>query len=320
MNEILLYTVLTLVLLGVIAAVILYFVSRKFYVKEDPRLEKVMDALPNTNCGGCGFPGCSAFANALIATDDLSEYHCPVGGNEVMKEVAEILNLEVEERDPFVAVVRCSGSFDVRKKTNIYDGAANCTIASTLYSGDKGCAYGCVGLGECVDACDFDAMYMDPNTGLPVVIEDKCTACNACVTACPKDIIQLWPKGRKDQRIYVACINEEKGGVARKECSVACSGCSKCVDECKFDAITIENNLARIDYEKCKLCAKCVVVCDVHSIRADNFTAERIAKIAERKQKELEKEKEKRMEERRKAKEAALAAKKEKSETSNVSS
>lgn len=320
MNEILLYTVLTLVALGVVAAIILYFVSRKFHVREDPRLEKVLDALPNTNCGGCGYPGCSAFANALLETDDLAPMHCPVGGNEVMKEVADILGLEIKERDPFVAVVRCSGSFDVRKKTNIYDGAANCTIASELYSGDKGCAYGCVGLGECVDACDFEAMYMDPKTGLPVVIDNKCTACNACVTACPKDIIQLWPQGRKDQRIYVACINEEKGGVARKECSVACSGCSKCVEECKFDAINIENNLATIDYEKCKLCAKCIVVCDAQSIRGDHVPQSRIDKLAERKQKELEKEKEQRMEERRKAKEAALAAQKEKKETSNMSS
>lgn len=312
MNEILLYTVLTLVALGIVAAFILYVVSRKFYVKEDPRLEKIMDALPNTNCGGCGYPGCSGFANALIGADDLAPYHCPVGGNEVMQEVAEILGMEVKERDPFVAVVRCSGSFDVRKQTNIYDGAANCTVASSLYSGDKGCAYGCVGLGECVDACDFDAMYMDPNTGLPVVIEDKCTACNACVTACPKEIIQLWPKGRKDLRIYVACINEEKGGTARKECSVACTGCSKCVDECSFDAITIENNLAEVDYEKCKLCGKCIVACDVRSIQGDNFPLARIEKLAQKRDQRLEKEKEARIAERQKAKEAALAAQEDK--------
>jgi electron transport complex protein RnfB len=280
-----LYTVLVLVVLGMVAAVILYFVSNRFKVKEDPRLEQIMDALPSTNCGGCGFPGCSSFANELIKADDLAPYHCPVGGNPVMKEVAEILGKEVAEKDPFVAVVRCSGSFETRSQTNIYDGAANCTIASNLYSGDHGCAYGCLGLGECVDACDFDAMYMDAITGLPVVIEDKCTACNACVTACPKDILELWPVGRKYQRIYVACKNEEKSGVARKECSVACSGCAKCVDECKEDAITIENNLASIDFEKCNLCKKCVVACETHTIQADNVSFENLEKEERLKQK-----------------------------------
>jgi Na+-translocating ferredoxin:NAD+ oxidoreductase RNF subunit RnfB len=206
-----------------------------------------------------------------VKSTDLSDLHCPVGGNDVMKQVGVILGAEVAEKDPYVAVVKCSGSFEHRKKTNVYDGAPNCTIASMLYGGDTGCAYGCVGLGECVDACDFEAMYMDENTGLPVVIEDSCTACNACVKACPKDIMELWPKGRKGKRIYVACMNEEKGGVAKKHCSVACTGCEKCFDVCKYDSIVIENSLAYIDGEKCKLCRKCVDVCKTHSILEINF-------------------------------------------------
>ena len=269
MSSTVLFTILSLSALGVVAAIILYIVANKFRVEEDPRVEKVEDALPATNCGGCGYPGCRAFAEALVGADDLSELHCPVGGNETMQQVAGILGKHIEEKDPYVAVVRCSGSFEHRKKTNVYDGAASCTIAASLYGGDTGCAYGCVGLGECVDACDFEAMYMDPITGLPVVIEDKCTACNACVSACPKDIIQLWPKGKKDRRIYVACINEEKG--ATKNCSVACIGCSKCADECKFDAVLVDNNLAYIDGEKCKLCRKCVDVCPTDAIHAVNF-------------------------------------------------
>lgn len=301
MNEIL-YTILVLVSMGIAAAVVLYVVSRKFRVKEDPRREKVLDALPNTNCGGCGFPGCSAFTDQLLQAESLAPYHCPVGGNEVMKQVAEILGQEVKERDPYVAVVRCSGSFETRKQTNIYDGAANCTIAANLYGGDHGCAYGCLGLGECVEACDFDAMFMDELTGLPVIIEDKCTACNACVKACPKDILELWPVGRKHQRIYVACKNEEKSGVARQECSVACTGCAKCLEECKKDAITIENNLAIIDFEKCNLCRKCVVVCDSHSIKADNVPLDSLEKLIELREKKLEREKD----ERRQRKEEAV--------------
>ncbi len=133
---------------------------------------------------------------------------------------------------------------------------------------------------------------MDEKTGLPVVIEDKCTACNACVKACPKDIIELWPVGRKSQRIYVACKNEEKSGVARQECSVACTGCAKCLEECKYDAILVENNLAIIDFEKCTLCAKCVIVCDSENIKADNVPAKTLDKLIERQRKKLEKEKE----------------------------
>ncbi len=309
MNDIILYTILILVSLGIAAAIILYVVSLKFKVKEDPRLPEVMDALPNTNCGGCGFPGCSAFATELVNADDLGPYHCPVGGNDVMKEVADILGMEVEEKDPFIAVVKCAGAIGVRKQFSEYDGAATCTIASDLYSGERGCSDGCVGLGECVDACDFDAMYMDEYTGLPVVVEDKCTACNACVKACPKDIIQLWPKGKKNKRIYVACVNEDKGGTARKNCSLACSGCAKCADECKYDAITVENNLAKIDYETCKLCGKCVVACDVRNIVADHFKQEQLDKLAERRDARLEKEKEARIAERQKAKAEAQAAK-----------
>jgi electron transport complex protein RnfB len=271
MSQTILYTIGSITILGFLAAAILYFIASKFKVYEDPKIDEVEDALPSTNCGGCGHPGCRAFAEACVKADDLSDLHCPVGGNETMQNVADLLGMEVEERDPYVAVVRCSGSFEYRKKVNVYDGTPNCTVAHSLYGGDTGCQNGCLGFGECVDACDFEAMYMDEKTGLPVVIQDKCTACNACVTSCPRDIMQLRPKGRRDRRTFVACINTDKGGAAKKACEVACTGCSKCEAECKYDAITIVNYLANIDADKCKNCRKCAPVCKSNSIHEINF-------------------------------------------------
>jgi Na+-translocating ferredoxin:NAD+ oxidoreductase RNF subunit RnfB len=271
MSEIIIYTIVTVCSIGLISAVILYIAAQKFKVFEDPRINQVEEILPSANCGGCGYPGCRNFAESCVKAEDLSELYCPVGGNDLMKHVAEILGKTSVDKAAQIAVVRCSGSFEHRPRINNYDGATNCTINSMLYSGDTGCANGCVGLGECVDACKFDAMYMDEKTGLPVIIEDKCTACGDCVRACPKDIIELRNKGKKDRRIFVSCINTDKGGIAKKNCAVACIGCGKCEKECKFDAIKIENFLAYIDYNKCTLCRKCVAVCPTNSILEINF-------------------------------------------------
>jgi Na+-translocating ferredoxin:NAD+ oxidoreductase RNF subunit RnfB len=269
--NVVLITIITLSALGALAAVILYFVAQKFKVYEDPRIDQVEEVLPAANCGGCGYPGCRAFAEAMVSSDDISKLYCPVGGAEVMSEAAKIVGKAVAEAAPQVAVVRCNGTCENRPRTNKYEGAENCTIAATLYGGETGCSYGCLGLGECVDACHFDAMYMDPVTGLPVIIEENCVACGACVEACPKDIIELRNIGPKSRRIYVSCVNKDKGGPARKACTVACIGCGKCEKVCAFDAITIKDNLAYIDYDKCKLCRKCVEVCPTDAIHEINF-------------------------------------------------
>nr|WP_321412681.1 Fe-S cluster domain-containing protein [uncultured Carboxylicivirga sp.] len=269
--NVVLITIISLGALGTLSAIILYFVAQKFKVFEDPRIDQVEEVLPAANCGGCGFPGCRAFAEALVKADDISNLNCPVGGADTMSAAAGILGKEVAAAAPMVAVVRCNGTCDNRPKTSKYDGASSCTIASSLYGGDTGCSYGCLGLGECVDACNFNAMYMDEKTGLPVIIEDNCVSCGACVTACPKNIIELRKKGPKSRRIYVSCVNKDKGAPAKKACSAACIGCGKCVKACPFEAITLENNLAYIDYEKCKLCRKCVDVCPTNAITELNF-------------------------------------------------
>lgn len=269
--SILLSAVATLSAIGAGSAAILYFVGRKFHVEEDPRIAEVNEALPAANCGGCGFPGCAAFAAATVTAENLDDLFCPVGGQETMNRVAEILGKSAANAAKKIAVVRCNGTCEHRPRLNIYDGAGSCAIAASLYGGDTGCSYGCYGLGDCVDSCTFDAIHMNPETMLPEVVEDKCTACGACVKACPKDLIELRKQGPKSRRIFVSCMNKDKGAVARKACSVACIGCSKCVQACPFEAITLENNLAYIIDDKCRLCRKCVPVCPTNAIWELNF-------------------------------------------------
>lgn len=271
MNETLLFTILTLCVLGVLAALILYFVAQKFKVYEDPRIDEVEKMLPGANCGGCGFPGCRGMADALVKSENIDALYCPVGGSNTMKGIAAFLGKEAAEKEPQVAVVRCSGSCDKRPKTNVYNGAKRCSIAASLYSGETGCSFGCLGFGDCELACSFGAIKINPVTGLPEVDEEKCTACGACVKACPKMIIELRKKGVKNRRVFVSCVNKDKGAVTRKACSVGCIGCGKCVKTCPFGAITLENNLAYIDPAKCKLCRKCVAECPTGAIHEVNF-------------------------------------------------
>lgn len=271
MNETMLYAIVSLSGIGGFAAIILYFIAQKFKVIEDPRIDEVNERLPGANCGGCGFAGCRNFAEEIIRRGDLTNLSCPVGGNSMMGDIASFLGLHAEIKEPQVAVSRCNGCYENAPQKVRYQGADSCAFAHSLSAGESGCPNGCLHLGDCVAACMFDAMYMDEQTGLPVIIDSKCVACGACVTACPRDIIELRNKGRKDRRIYVCCVNTEKGGPARKNCSVACIGCGKCVQECKFEAIILKNNLAYIDYTKCTLCRKCVPVCPTNAIHELNF-------------------------------------------------
>jgi len=271
MSQIIIYTIITLVAIGSAAAIILYFVAQRFKVYEDPRIDEVEEALPAANCGGCGFPGCRNFAETLVKSESWDELFCPVGGNDTMAKAAALLGREAIEQAPKVAVVRCNGTPEFRPRVSEYDGAPTCAIAHSLYAGGGGCPFGCLGCGDCVVVCDFDAIHMEPDTGLPVVIDDKCTACGACVDACPRNIIELRKKNKKDRKIFVSCINEEKGAVAKKNCSVACIGCSKCFKVCAYEAITMENNKAFIDSDKCKLCRKCVPECPTSAILELNF-------------------------------------------------
>ena len=270
-NETIVLAVISLSTIGVISAVILYFVAQKFKVIEDPRIDIVNELLPGANCGGCGLAGCRAFAEELVKSMDVSKMNCPVGGDAAMKEIAEVLGLVAEEKEPMIAVLRCHGTKAHAPKKINFDGASSCAFAHMLSAGESGCPNGCLGLGDCVVSCQFDALYIDEETGLPVVSNENCVACGACVTACPRSIFELRKKGKKDRRIFVSCVNTEKGGPAKKNCEVACIGCGKCVKVCPFDAITLVNNLAYIDYDKCRLCRKCEPVCPTAAILELNF-------------------------------------------------
>ncbi|NDW17514.1 Fe-S cluster domain-containing protein [Dysgonomonas sp. 216] len=276
--SIILVSVISLGVIGAVGTIILFLVSKKFKVNEDPRIALVQDALPAANCGGCGFPGCGGFATACVNASSLSNLNCPVGGNSTMEKVAGILGMTVEKTEPKIAVIRCNGSCDNRQQTSLYDGASSCSIAAALYGGDTDCSYGCLGLGDCKAVCQFGAIKMNPSTRLPEIDEEKCTACGACAKACPKMLIELRKKGTNSRRIYVSCMNKDKGGVARKACTVACIGCNKCEKACTFDAISIQNNLAYIDDEKCRLCRKCVKECPTSAITELNFPVRRESK------------------------------------------
>ncbi len=270
-------TILVVSGLAALLALLLFLVAKKFRVEEDPRIDDVEKMLPGANCGGCGFAGCRGMSEALVKQEDISSLYCPVGGGECMKKIATYLGKAASEREPMVAVVRCGGSCENRPRVNRFDGAQSCVVASSLYAGETGCSFGCLGLGDCASVCEFGALQINPATGLPEVDEEKCTACGACVKACPKRIIELRKKAPKGRKIYVSCVNKDKGAVARKACKVACIGCGKCAKVCPFEAITVESNLAYIDFTKCKMCRKCVAECPTGAIVEFGFPPRKVA-------------------------------------------
>lgn len=271
------YMMMAVMVLGgvaLVAAVVLYTVSRKFAVEEDPRIGRVAACLPGANCGGCGYAGCAALAEALVKGADagsLDGLQCPVGGAGVMAQIAAELGMEAVASEPMVAVVRCGGTCELRPRTAQYDGLQTCAAVHSTCSGETACGYGCLGCGDCSTSCQFGGLRINPETGLPEVDETLCTGCGSCVKACPRHIIELRKRGPKNRRVYVGCMNRDKGAAARKACTAACIGCGKCEKVCKFEAITISGNLSYIDYNKCRLCTKCVAECPTGAIMKVNF-------------------------------------------------
>ncbi len=257
-------TLIALVSMGFLGAVFaagLAVASKKFAVDVNPQVAEVEEALPGINCGACGYGGCSSFAEAVVS-GEAAPNGCPVGGSDVARELCRILGIELDGKGQrVIAQVLCKGGQEEAVEQSTYQGPRDCRIAHMI-GGHKGCGYGCLGLGTCVDTCPFEAMAMSDN-GLPVIYEDKCTGCGNCVRACPRDIIVL---AGDEYGVHIRCRSLAKGKPTRDACSVGCIACRRCVKECPVSAITVEDNLARIDYDLCINCRKCAAVCPMNTI------------------------------------------------------
>lgn len=256
--------------MGLAFGLLLAYASKKFAVEVDERVEKISEILPSANCGGCGYAGCSAFANAVVE-GKAPVNGCPVGGVDSASAIAEIMGVSVDSSVKQVAKVLCNGTCDKTKEKFDYYGATDCVAASKLAGGSKTCSYGCLGLGSCVDACKFDAIVVED--GIAKIIPENCVACGKCIEICPKNIIEFVPG--ENQETFVLCKSKDKGKDVKSYCEVGCIACKICEKQCKFDAIHVIDNVAVIDYEKCVDCGQCVVKCPVGIIegKTDNKKA-----------------------------------------------
>lgn len=248
-----------LLLLGGMGAALgltLAVAARVFKVESDPRLERILTALPGANCGSCGFPGCQGFAQAVLK-GDAPLTSCAPGGRNTVLRLAEILGRQAEETVRQVAFVRCATLTVPERWKYHYEGLKGCRSAVLLAGGPNACIYGCVGFDDCVNACPFDAMIARPDRP-PLVDNDKCTGCGVCVETCPKNLISLLPA---DAKIVVRCSSHDKGAVTRKHCLVGCISCKLCEKVCEANAIKIIDNLPRVDLELCTGCGACVAKC-----------------------------------------------------------
>ena len=246
--------------LGLFLGLVLAIASIKLAVKVDPREERIRSMLPGANCGGCGYPGCDAYA-AAVARGEADVNACPVGGPSVSQQVAEIMGKEVEETEPVVAKLICRGGAAEAPRRFEYQGATNCRQAALLLGGPKACIYGCIGMGHCVTVCPVYAIRLGSDK-LPIIDEDACVGCGACTKECPKQVLRLLPKSKL---VYLACASHDKGRSVKQVCKVGCIGCGLCVKNCPVAALTLVNNLPVMDETKCIDCGICVHKCPTKS-------------------------------------------------------
>jgi len=265
LTDVVLYSVVSLTVLGAVFGLGLAIAARKLAVEKDERIGLIEEVLPGANCGGCGYPGCAGFAAALVA-GKADPTDCAPGGPEIAGRVADILGLEAARKTPTVAFVGCRGGERVAPAID-YKGIRTCTAAALMSENLRVCPYGCIGLGTCVEACPFDALHMVE--GYAEVDDAACTGCGKCIEACPKNLIYMVPKPKK---VRVACSSHDKGKAVKTVCPVGCIGCGICAKNCPAKCIEIADNLAVIDHEKCINCGICAAKCPTKSI-VDKVTA-----------------------------------------------
>ncbi len=253
--KIILITVLVITLVGLIVGAGLVATGKKFHVDIDEKEAAVRAELPGNNCGACGYAGCDAMA-AAIAKGEAPTNGCPVGGTPVAEKIAEIMGVAPVAVEKRVAFVKCKGSCDVTRNQGNYVGMRDCRSAVMSGMNIAECDYGCLGFGSCQAVCPNDAIKV--RNGVALVDENKCVACGLCVKACPKGLIEIVPAAN---RVRVQCSNKERGPQVKKACEAGCIGCTLCVRQCEFEAISVVNNIAKIDYEKCTQCGKCAEKC-----------------------------------------------------------
>ncbi|MFO0751987.1 MAG: Fe-S cluster domain-containing protein [Thermodesulfovibrionales bacterium] len=256
------FTLIFLAGIGTVFGLGLAFAAKKFAVRIDPRVEQVKDCLAHAHCGACGYAGCEQYAEAVVNNPDVPPTLCIPAGSKGAEAVALITGKTAVAMEPIFSRVMCQGGWSKAAKRFRYEGVQDCRAAVLAGGGDKSCIYGCLGYGTCARACPFDALHMGADH-LPVVDVAKCTGCRKCETACPKKVIEVLPASKA---VVVACHSRDKGGEVRKNCQVGCIACGKCVKVCPFDAPKIENNLSRIDLEKCRVCGLCVGACPTKAI------------------------------------------------------
>ena len=262
MIENLIYQIAAIGGLSLVFGALLGFSAKKFAVKTDPKIEKINSVLPGVNCGGCGFPGCSMFAQA-VTKKEASYKGCPAGGSSTAEKIAAAMGIDPVVTGRKVAFIKCNGIDDNVKHNYIYNGPKNCVAASQLATGgSKACNYGCLGLASCKNACPFDAIKIIDS--IAVVNEKKCTACGKCISACPKHLIEIVPEKSK---VRIMCNSHDKGRIVRENCRAGCIGCLICQKACPESAITVIDNIAHIDYDKCTLCKECVKKCPAKVIK-----------------------------------------------------
>ncbi len=249
--------------IALILGLIILVVFKLFAVPVDERAINLNERLPGVNCGGCGYSSCMAYAEALVEGSTTDTTLCTAGGEETVAKIADFLGVAAGVFIPTVAHVHCQGSDLYTDNRYLYTGSSNCSSATGLFSGPNSCTYGCMGLGDCVAVCDFDAIYIED--GIARVNHKNCVACGKCVDACPKGLIHMIPK--HEAATVCTCSNHWPAARIRKDCNIACIACLRCVKVCPVDAIHMDDNLAVIDQNLCTHCGECVEVCPTASIR-----------------------------------------------------